>query len=194
MASEHPAQEILLVDTSSFITLVEAGAENLLYGRTESVKVPEHVVSEVIDDPAKSELHRAIHSYDLIVSQTDHVARRHFPYYRAASFHLDEKTPFIAGELAWSGDAALVGTALHTSERRVITDDGYLRRRCSDLNIPVTGSLGILIDAVDENQATTDEVLGYLQDIQQGSAWLGDELVEEVEGRIKEMERDEPES
>ena len=74
MGSEHPAKKILLVDTSSFITLVEVGAGNLFYGRSESVKVPEHVVSEVTDEPVMGELHRAIHSYNLTVSQTDHIA------------------------------------------------------------------------------------------------------------------------
>jgi len=191
MDSEHPAKKIILVDTSSFITLAEAGAENFLYERSESVKVPEHVVSEVTDEPARGELHRAIHSYDLTVSQTDHIARRHFPYYRAAAFHLDETTPFVGGELHWSGDAALVGTALHTSDIKIVTDDGYLRRRCRDLTIPVTGSLGIVLGAVDEKQISTTEALEILQQIQHSSAWLGDDLIERVEREIKESKRDE---
>jgi len=191
MDFEHRAKKILLVDTSSFITLAEAGAESLLYRRSESVKVPEYVVSEVTDEPAMSELHRAIHSYDLTVSQTDHIARRHFPYYRAASFYLDESTPFVGGELHWSGDAALVGTALHTSNVEIVTDDGYLRRRCMDLNIPVTGSLGILIDAANESQISTTESLEVLQQIQQSSAWLGDDLIKKVERKIRESKRDE---
>ncbi|PSP86119.1 hypothetical protein BRC83_01655 [Halobacteriales archaeon QS_1_68_17] len=80
---------------------------------------------------------------------------------------------------------------MHTSNVEIVTDDGYLRRRCRDLTIPVTGSLGILLDAVDESQISATEALEILQQIQQSSAWLGDDLIERVESEIKESKRDE---
>jgi predicted nucleic acid-binding protein len=59
------------------------------------------------------------------------------------------------------------------------------------LTIPVTGSLGILLDAVDESRVSTTEALEILQQIQQSSAWLGDDLIGRVEREIKESKRDE---
>jgi len=115
---------VLLVDASSFITLAEADAEYTLFERQETIWVPEHVTYEITEDPAKTKLRNAIQSGDIYIDATDHRFRTHFRYYRAASFHLNEKTPFIAGEFHWSGDAALVGRALSMEEITLVSDDG----------------------------------------------------------------------
>jgi len=137
--------KILLVDASSFITLAEAHAESLLYERPETIWVPEHVLTEVKQDPAKTELHRAMHSGDVYIDATDQF-NTHLPYFKAASFHLDEKTYYRGGEMLWSGDTALIGRGLSMEGVVIVTDDGYVRSRCHDLNLEVSGSLGILLD------------------------------------------------
>ena len=149
--------KILLVDASSFITLVEADAQNLLYDRQDSIWVPEHVLYEVIKDPAKTELHRAMHSHDVYIDATDQF-NTHFAYFRAASFHLDEKTLYRHGEMLWSGDTALIGRGLSMEKIVIVTDDGYVRSRCDDLNLEVKGSLGVLLDGVRMGIVPTGEV------------------------------------
>lgn len=177
---------ILLVDTSSFITLVESRAERLLYERPETIWVPEHVLTEIKQDPAKTELHRAMHSGDVYIDATDQF-NTHLPYFKAASFHLNEKTYYRAGEMLWSGDTALIGRGLSMENVIIVTDDGYVRSRCDDLNLDVTGSLGILIEAVKEGIASLEEAAQCLSDIEEGSGWFNQGLLDQVRKEIQEV-------
>lgn len=176
---------IILVDASSFITLAEAHAEHLLYDRPETVWVPEHVLTEVKQDPAKTELHRAMHSGDVYIDATDQF-NTHLPYFKAASFHLDEKTYYRAGEMLWSGDTALVGRGLSMEKVTIVTDDGYVRSRCGDLNLEVTGSLGILLEGVKEGIASPKEAIQYLNEIEEGSGRFNQGLLDQVRNEIQD--------
>lgn len=176
---------ILLVDASSFITLAEAHAESLLYDRPETVWVPEHVLTEVKQDPAKTKLHRAMHSGDVYIDATDQF-NTHRPYFKAASFHLNEKTAYRGGEMLWSGDTALVGRGLSMEEILIVTDDGYVRSRCDDLNLEVTGSLGILLKGVKDGIVSTEEAIQYLNEIEEGSGRFNQGLLDKVRSEIQD--------
>jgi len=162
-----PSENILLVDASSYITFTEAGAESLLYDRNETIWVPEHVTYEVSKEPAKTELYRAIHSGDVYVDSTDEF-NTHLSYFKAASFHLDEKTPYQFGEFLWSGDSAFIGRGLSMEKIVIVTDDGFVRDKCKNLNLEYTGSLGILLDGMKKDIAHSDELIRYLDSIARG--------------------------
>jgi len=185
--SVSSANKILLVDASSFITLVEADAQRLLYDRKETIWVPEHVLYEVIKDPAQSELHRAMHSRDVYIDSTDQF-NTHFPYFRAASFHLDEKTYYRHGEMLWSGDTALIGRGLSMEKVVIVTDDGYGRSRCDDLNLEVKGSLGILLDGVKKDILSMAESIRYLNAIKEGCGRFNQGLLDRVRHEIRNIE------
>jgi hypothetical protein len=105
---------------------------------------------------------------DVYIDATDQF-NTHLPYFEAASFHLDEKTYYRGGEMLWSGDTALIGRGLSMEGVVIVTDDGYVRSRCHDLNLEVSGSLGILLDGVEEGIATSEEAIQYLDAIEEGS-------------------------
>lgn len=52
----------------------------------------------------------------------------------------------------WTGDVALLGEALERSERVIVSDDKPLREACKTLSIPVSGSIGVPIRAVERGE------------------------------------------
>lgn len=67
----------------------------------------------------------------------------------------------------------------------IVTDDGYVRSRCDDLNLEVTGSLGILLEGVKEGIASTEEAIQYLNEIEEGSGRFNQGLLDQVRNKIQ---------
>jgi predicted nucleic acid-binding protein len=61
----------------------------------------------------------------------------------------------------------------------LITNDRQARRAAAELNIPVSGSLGILNYGVEVHQISGEEAVGILTEMILAGAWLSEELVEQ---------------
>ncbi|MFP8951593.1 DUF3368 domain-containing protein [Natrialbaceae archaeon A-arb3/5] len=182
-------ERLLLIDASTFITLAEIGACGLLYRTRGRLAVPGAVRDEVSDDPAESELIRAIQSNAICVLDAP-VADGPIPEpYERASEHLDPTTPIAEEDANWSGDIALLGQALDRSAV-VVSDDKPLRDTCKALSIPVSGSIGILVRAVERGDASAAEAKDLLLAMDDVGARLSARLLRRAERLIDDAAGD----
>ena len=181
-------ERTLLVDASTFITLTEIGSSELLYRTRGRTAVPGAVQREITDEPAKSELERAIQSDDVLVLEpTADDTERPRAYERAIE-HLDQSIPIDDGKPNWTGDIALLAEALERSDVVVVTDDKPLRDTCKALSIPVSGSIGILVRAVERGDVTADEARDALLAMDEVGARLSARLLRRAERLIEDAE------
>ncbi|RZH68102.1 DUF3368 domain-containing protein [Natrinema altunense] len=180
----------LLVNASTFITLAETGSCPLLYRTRGRTALPAAVQREITDDPAASELERAVRSADIHVldSIADDDAR--LEAYERATEHLEQSIRTSPGNPAWTGDVALLGEALERSDAVVVTDDKPLRDTCKALSIPVSGSIGILVRAVERGDITADAATDVLLAMDETGARLSARLLRRAERLIEDAASD----
>lgn len=176
----------LLVDASSFITLAEIRACDLLYQIQGRIAIPADVRREITENPAKSELERAIDAHDVIIIGPAAHDVSHPKTYKQAMEHLDQSVPMIGGEPSWPGDVALLGEALQISNVVVVTDDKPLRKTCKALSIPISGSIGVLVRAVERDEVDAEEAKDELAAMDEVGARLSARLLRRAERLIDE--------
>jgi predicted nucleic acid-binding protein len=86
-------------------------------------------------------------------------------------------SPLLAGELDL-GEAAVIQLALERPGATVVLDDLKARRVARRAAIPVTGSLGILLDA--KRAGALSSVREAVERMRRHGAWLSDEVVGRV--------------
>lgn len=179
-------ERTLLVDASTFITLAEIGACEYLYGIPGQIAVPAAVRREITDEPAKSELARAVRSDDVTVFDPRADDADLPQSYERAMEHLDRSAPTASGDSSVIGDVAILGAALDRSDVVVVTDDKPLRDTCKALSIPVSGSIGVLVRAVERGDATADEAKDALLAMDEVGARLSARLLRRAERLIED--------
>lgn len=132
---------------------------------------------------AESELARAIESGDVAVVGPAPEEDRPPKSYERAGEHLD-RTGFAGSDPNWTGDVALLGGALERSERAVVTDDDPLREACKALSIPVSGSIGVPIRAIERGESSADEATEALLAMDEVGARLSARLLRRAERSI----------
>lgn len=189
-------ERMLLVDASAFIILAEVGACDLLYSLDRAVLVPGPVSDEIVDDPAASELERASDEGDLLVPYSRPIRDPHVESYQRAAEHLGREMPSVEEYAAdnpdpdWSGDVALLADALNRyDDGVVVTDDKPLRKTCKALSIPVSGSIGVLIRAVERGELTANEAKENLYAMDEVGARLSASLVRRAARLIDDAAR-----
>jgi len=179
----------LLVDASVFITLAEVDAVEALLTADGDVVVPEPVANEITDDPAAGALSSALDDGRL---ETWDVGRS--PLDTAAS-HLgkDLSEADLSGysHATIEGDVGLLALALLRDDPDraldspvVVTDDRPLRQTCKALSIPVSGSIGVLVRAVERGDITAEEAKDTLYAMDEVGARLSASLVRRAERLI----------
>lgn len=130
------------VDASAFVTLAGIGRAELLRGVEGRIEMPAVVQVEVDDEPAAGALARAtgretrwIHTPRDPPEAAVERAREHLGRDESAS--------------AFDGGVELLAPALGADDPIVVTDDEPLRRTCAALGVPVSGSIGVLVAAVE---------------------------------------------
>ena len=132
----------VLVDASAFVTLAGVGRAELLRGIEGRIEMPAVVQVEVADGPAAGALERATDREAGWIrtprapSEADvERAREHLGR--------DESTR------SFDGGVALLAPAIGADDPVVVTDDEPLRRSCAALGVPVSGSIGVVLAAVE---------------------------------------------
>jgi predicted nucleic acid-binding protein len=177
----------LLVDASVFITLAEIGLTSALLDAEGDVVVPKPVESEITSEPAVSVLSSAcdderIETSDIGLAPID-----------TAASHLgtelsNEDVPGT-GHATIEGDIGLLALALPESELDspvVVSDDKPLRQTCKALSIPVSGSIGVLVRAVQRGDIDAEEAKDKLYAMDEVGARLSVSLVRRAERLIDE--------
>lgn len=185
----------VLVDASVLITLAEIGKLDCLYGMDETPVVPEAVQEEVTSEPASSELAKAIYDTgDLRIDAEDYRYRSHWSSFRTAASHLGESFPdepagqWEGSDIHWSGDVALLARALEADDAIVVTDDKPLRKTCKALDIPVSGSIGVIIAAVERGDLEPENAKDALVAMDEVGAHLSARLLRRAERMIDDVD------
>jgi predicted nucleic acid-binding protein len=178
----------LLVDASVFITLAEIDRIDLLASLEGTPTVPSRVADEIREEPAASALEDAVSEGWLRRSpvETDTALERDGEWTestRKAAAHLGMDDPADG----WHGDVALLAWALKAEDEIVVvTDDKPLRKACKALGILVSGSLGVVIAAVERGDLAPEEAKGALVAMDEVGARLSARLLRRAERRIDE--------
>lgn len=182
----------LLVDASVFITLAEIDRVDLLATLEGSPMVPSEVADEIREEPASSALVEAFNSGWLrsgsvkVGMGMDRTGEWAKPVKKAAT-HLGIEDLDDNGH----GDVALLAVALKTDQEVVvITDDKPLRKTCKALGIPVSGSIGVVIAAVERGDLDPEEAKDALVTMDEVGARLSARLLRRAERLIDEAAED----
>ena len=100
-----------------------------------------------------------------------------------AAAYLGNEEP--AAEHAIAGDTALLAAAMSRSNVVVVTDDKPLRKACKALGIPVSGSIGIIIAAVEWGDLEPEEAKDVLVAMDEVGARLSASLLRRAERLIE---------
>lgn len=167
----------VLVDASAFITLAAIEADSLLEGMRGSVAVPDAVAEEICDEPAASALAAA--ERDGRIERANPSAAEAV---ESAGRHLGV-TDLDAHE---GGDVPLLACALESSAVVVVTDDKPLRKACKALGVPVSGTIGVLVAAVERGDLEPDAAKSLLEAMDEVGARLSARLLRRAERLVDE--------
>lgn len=183
------------LDASVFITLVRIGHAGLVGGLDGDVFVPEAVVSELYSfedvesqgtNPELARLNQLTESGvigkgppdDLSIGRTDEAILG------TAARHLGRPDP---AESEITGDVALLALGLVDDDGVVVTDDKPLRKTCKTLQVPVSGSISVLMAAVKRGELGADGAKNALVAMDEVGARLSARLLRRAERLIDEV-------
>jgi predicted nucleic acid-binding protein len=172
----------LFADASVFITLAEIGREEQLLRLDGEVIVPRAVADEIRAEPAAAALDSAADAGELRITDGDeaHATGESNERLERAAVHLG----YGSVDDGWSGDVALLAFGLGDENAVVVTDDGPLRKACKALGVTVSGSIGVLVAAVEHGNLEPDDAKDALVAMDETEARLSASLVKRAEALI----------
>lgn len=140
----------VLVDADAFATLALVGRPTLLRGIDGRVEMPAVVQVEVAEGPAAGALERALAGEPQWVRTSPNPAVADVEH--AAEMLGHEESP-----RSFEGDVELLAPALGAEDSVVVTDDRPLRTACRRLGLAVSGSIGVVVAAVERGDLAPNE-------------------------------------
>ena len=170
-------EPVVLVDASAFITLAAIRRSELLTGIDGLIVMPAAVRDEIVEGPAVGAVERSQESGWLEMPDgTDD------EFVEVAREQLGRED--APGEL--TGDVALLAHALESDESVVVTDDKPLRKTCKALGVPISGSIGVVIAAVERGDLVPEEAKDALVAMDEVGSRLSARLLRKAERLIEE--------
>lgn len=190
MSDDLPPKQ-LFVDASVFITLAEIDYLDLLDRLDGEVVVPRAVAEEISDEPAASNLDSASSDWLRIENAVETAGVERVEH---AASHLDAKTGFGSDRddadrdktyrddaFEFEGDVALLALGTVAANPVVVTDDKPLRKACKALGISLSGSIGVLVAAVEKGVLDPDAAKESLVAMDEAGARLSARLLRRAE-------------
>ncbi|KAA9406153.1 DUF3368 domain-containing protein [Haloarcula sp. CBA1131] len=182
---------VVLLDASVIITLAETGSIDLLDSVRGGLAVSRAVKFEISKEPAKSALDTCIDEGSIVQTNilawageedqdelvSDSAAR--LGNDPGSVIDTERKVPMIV-----DGDVALLTGARLADECVVITDDKPLRNACKSIWLPVSGTIGVLVRAVETGDIDPDAAKETLYAMDEVGARLSASLVRRAERLI----------
>ncbi|EMA11333.1 Predicted nucleic acid-binding protein, contains PIN domain [Haloarcula vallismortis] len=182
---------VVLLDASVIIALAETGSIDLLDSVRGGLVVPRAVKFEISKEPAKSALDTCIDEGNIVQTNilawageedqdelvSDSATR--LGNDPGSVIDTESKVPMIV-----NGDVALLTGAQLADECVVITDDKPLRQACKSISIPVSGTIGVLVRAVETGDIEPDTAKETLYAMDEVGARLSASLVKRAERLI----------
>lgn len=191
----EPADRTVLVDASALLTLAGVGRMDLLWDLRGEPFVPTAVANEVRSEPAASRLNAAEGRGDVSIGDSGGRIRPQddedtFAVYQEAGAHLgkDLRKVELSGEVSAriEGDTALLSLCLALANPVLVSDDKPLRNVCKALSVPVSGSIGALIRAVERGDLSAEAGRNSLHAMDAVGARLSASLIRRAERLIEE--------
>lgn len=130
-----------LVDATTIIALGSVGELERLDVLDGPVRIPEAVFDEVTTQPARGNLHRFLEKRDAVARSVSSDAMS------TALGVLDDEEP--------TGDAVIVAAVIEATDPiGVVSDDERVRATADGLGATVTGTLGVVVRAVESDDTT----------------------------------------
>lgn len=180
MSDAQPRQ--LFVDASVFITLAKIDRVALLDELDGEVVVPRAVADEIVDEPGASHLDAASAEWLRIADAVDVAGPENV---RHAASHLDAEVLGSDGDPDFEGDVALLALGTTAENPVVVTDDKPLRDACKALGVALSGSIGVLVAAVERGALGPDEATDALVAMDEVGARLSARLLRRAERLIE---------
>lgn len=173
------------VDTSVIITLIGVGQAVQLGSLPGEVFVPDAVLSELLVDKDLSRIGELSEKNILELGSREdvHDEQEGDQVFRRAAEHLGRD---VVSESEISGDVALLSLGLADDSGVVVTDDKPLRKACKALGIPISGSIGVVIAAVEQGELDPDEAKDTVVAMDEVGARLSASLLRKAERLIDE--------
>jgi predicted nucleic acid-binding protein len=177
-------ERIVLLDASVVITLAEIDSLDLLAVVRGGLVVPEAVRREISNEPAKSSLDARVADGSVgssnILGWAQEAGRREL--FADSAVRLGNEPDAVTAVVSnvpmiVDGDVALLTGARLADECVVITDDKPLRRTCKSTSIPISGTIGVLVRAVETGDIDPDTAKEKLYAMDEVSARLSASLV-----------------
>lgn len=171
----------LFVDASVFITLAETDYVSLLDSLEGEVVVPRAVADEISDEPAASHLTTASKEWLRVADAVEVAGPEQVEH---AASHLDADLSDIPHDAAFEGDVALLAFGTTAENPVVVTDDKPLRKACKALGVSLSGSIGVLVAAVEGGHLGPEEAKDGLLAMDEVGARLSARLLRRAEKLI----------
>lgn len=179
-------ERTVLVDASVFITLVRLDNISTLTNVRGRLIIPKPVEREITSDLADQALSARIDNDEIDVVDVGLAPIRSAAAHLGRELTKDDIMGHKHSEV--EGDIALLGLALQQVESDnhidepplVVTDDKPLRNTCKALSIPVAGSIGILVRAVERGDIHPEEAKSSLEAMDDVGARMSASLYREA--------------
>lgn len=182
----------VLVDASVVITLARLDDLQALTNVRGQLIVPKPVEREITSDVAARALAARIDTNEITVGDAGLAQLRSAAAHLGRELAEDDIMGHKHSEV--DGDIALLGLALQVVESDngtdvrpiVVTDDKPLRNTCKALSIPVAGSIGILVRAVERGDLPPEEAKSSLEAMDDVGARMSASLYREARRLIED--------
>ena len=175
----------LFVDASVFITLAALDRVELLWELDGEVVALRAVADEIVDEPAASHLDAATGEWLQIADAVDVAGPENV---RHAASHLDAELSESDDAPEFEGDVALLALGTTAENPVVVTDDKPLRNACKALGIALSGSIGVIMAAVERDALDSAAAKDALVAMDEVGARLSARLLRRAERRIDAAE------
>lgn len=173
----------VLVDASTLIALGRIGELDFLTSIQGEIEIPESVRAEVSTEPANTNLRQFI-DHDKVLDE---------PTIKGGSY---EQACEILGEDETNGDVEIISTVLvleklPNANAGVISDDKRVRTVARGLGATVTGTIGVIVRAVEEYSMTADEGKDLVRRVDSHGLHMTGELREKAYELVEEAAENE---
>jgi predicted nucleic acid-binding protein len=177
---------VILADATVLIALGNASRLDLLSMFDGSVVVVDPVQSEVTTEPAASGLRTSL--------DTGTIERSDLPNASDKAREASTTAKELLGEEGMNGDIAIIGEVLRQQQKdgavAVLSDDRRVRRVAEGLGATVTGTIGVVVRVVSDDELTGTEGKQLVERLDERGLHMTGELRQRAIELVEDAARD----
>lgn len=179
---------MISVDATALIALGQIGELDLLLCLNQHITLEGEVLDEVSTEPARTNLGE-------FLNQDSVGASRGTGDLFDESAEAEEKAKDLLGEKEVNGDVRIISGVVRNKntedERIIISDDKRVRTVANSLGATVTGTVGVIVRAVEERDMTAEEGKDLVRQVDSHGLHMTGELREKAYELVEEAAENE---